>query len=94
MSKSLFFDYYPLFLIIIGTALNLLTLITLYQSRFRDSKKQSIIHYIRAIAVFDILQPARKVFNLHRVLRSLSSGCRGRPWAASSHSSGHEASNL
>ena len=55
MSDSLFFDYYPLSVIIIGTILNLLTLITLCQTPFRDSKKYATVHYMRAIAVFDIL---------------------------------------
>jgi len=47
--------YYPLFLMIVGTMLNFLTFITLCRPSFRDTKKQPIIHYMRAIAIFDIL---------------------------------------
>ena len=47
--------YYPLFLITVGTILNLLTLAVLCRSQFRNTKKQPCMHYMRAIAVFDIL---------------------------------------
>jgi hypothetical protein len=47
--------YYPLFLVILGTILNVLTFFILCQSRFYDRKKQSTIYYMRAIAIFDIL---------------------------------------
>ena len=47
--------YYPLFLIIVGTILNLLTLAVLCRPPFRNAKKQPAMHYMRAIAVFDIL---------------------------------------
>ena len=47
--------YYPLFLITVGTILNLLTLAVLCRSPFRNNKKQPAMHYMRAIAVFDIL---------------------------------------
>ena len=47
--------YYPLFLIIAGTSLNLLTLAVLCRSPFRNTKKQPAMHYMRVIAVFDIL---------------------------------------
>jgi len=54
-TDSLIIAYYPLFLIIIGTILNLLTFIILCQSTFRDSKKSPTIYYMRSIAIFDIL---------------------------------------
>ena len=47
--------YYPLFLIVIGTILNLLTLVVLCRAPFRNAKKQPAMHYMRAIAVVDIL---------------------------------------
>ena len=47
--------YYPLFLIITGTILNTTTLTVLCRSPFRDTKKQPVMHYMRTIAVFDIL---------------------------------------
>ena len=56
MEESLLVAYYPLFLIIAGTLLNSLVLIILYRSSFkRILRKQATIHYMRAIAVFDIL---------------------------------------
>ncbi|CAF1270123.1 unnamed protein product [Adineta steineri] len=54
LTEPLVAAYYPLTLVIIGTLLNLLTLIILCRSTFRDTKKQPIIHYMRAIAIFDI----------------------------------------
>jgi hypothetical protein len=54
-TESLIVAYYPFTLIIVGTLLNLLTLIILCRPTFRDTKKQPIIHYMRAIAIFDIL---------------------------------------
>ncbi|CAF1226666.1 unnamed protein product [Adineta steineri] len=53
-TEHLVTTYYPLVLVIIGTLLNLLTLIIFYRSTFRNTKKQPIIHYMRAIAIFDI----------------------------------------
>jgi hypothetical protein len=53
--NSWFIAYYPLFLVILGTILNLLTFVILCQSKFHDSKKQPTIYYMRAIAIFDIL---------------------------------------
>ena len=47
--------YYPLFLIVVGTILNLLTLAVLCRSPFRNTKKQPSMHYMRTIAIFDIL---------------------------------------
>ncbi|CAF1493930.1 unnamed protein product, partial [Adineta steineri] len=52
LTEPLVAAYYPLALVIIGTLLNLLTLIILCRSTFRDTKKQPIIHYMRAIAIF------------------------------------------
>ncbi|CAF1420667.1 unnamed protein product [Adineta steineri] len=54
-TESLFAAYYPLSLIIVGTSLNLFTLIILCRPTFRDTKKQPIIYYMRTIAIFDIL---------------------------------------
>lgn len=53
--KSLVAAYYSLILIIIGTPLNLLTFIVLCRVSFRDKQLQSIIHYMRSIAIFDCL---------------------------------------
>jgi hypothetical protein len=52
---SLIIAYYPLFLVIIGTILNLLTFIILCQPTFNNKKKLPTIYYMRAIAIFDIL---------------------------------------
>lgn len=52
---SLIVAYYPFTLIIVGTLLNLLTFFILCQSSFKDTKKQPVIHYMRTIAIFDIL---------------------------------------
>ena len=56
-SKSfpLFIIYYPLVLIIIGTFLNLLTLIILCRTSFKNTKKRPTLYYMRAIAILDIL---------------------------------------
>lgn len=53
--ESLFVAYYSLTLIVVGTLLNLLTLFVLCRPVFRNTKKQPVIHYMRAIAIFDIL---------------------------------------
>jgi hypothetical protein len=47
--------YYPLCLVVVGTILNLLTFITLCRAPFRNTKKHPAMHYLRAIAIFDIL---------------------------------------
>ena len=47
--------YYPLFVIIAGTLFNLFTLLILCRPVFRDTSKRPTIHYMRVIAVFDIL---------------------------------------
>ncbi|CAF1312567.1 unnamed protein product [Rotaria sordida] len=54
-SEALIVAYYPFTLIIVGTLLNLLTFIILCRPAFKDTKKQPIIHYMRTIAIFDIL---------------------------------------
>jgi len=54
-TNSLIIAYYPLFLVIIGTILNLFTFIILCQSTFTNNKKLPTIYYMRAIAIFDIL---------------------------------------
>jgi hypothetical protein len=55
MVESRIAAYYPLFLMIVGTVLNFLTFIVLYRPSFKDTKKQPIIHYMRTMAIFDIL---------------------------------------
>ena len=55
MTQSTFVAYYPLALMIAGTILNSLTFIILCQSSFKNTKKQPTIHYMRTIAIFDIL---------------------------------------
>lgn len=54
-SVSIFVPDLPLILIIVGTTLNSLTLFIFCRPPFRDLRKQSAIHYMRVIAVFDIL---------------------------------------
>jgi hypothetical protein len=46
--------YYPLFLVIAGTILNLLTFIVLCRSLFRNVRRHPAMHYMRTIAIFDI----------------------------------------
>jgi hypothetical protein len=47
--------YYTLVLMIVGTLLNLLTFLILCRATFRDVKARPTLHYMRAIAIFDIL---------------------------------------
>ncbi|CAF1012492.1 unnamed protein product [Adineta ricciae] len=54
-AEFLFFSYYPLFLVIAGTTLNILTFVTLCRRMFRDTKKQPVMHYMRTMAIFDIV---------------------------------------
>lgn len=54
-SNSLITAYYPLFLVIVGTILNLLTFVILCLPTFNDGRKQATIYYMRTIAIFDIL---------------------------------------
>lgn len=51
----LFIIYYPLVLIILGTILNLLTLFILCRTTFRNTTKRPTLHYMRTIALLDIL---------------------------------------
>ena len=52
---ALFVVYYPLILIIFGTIFNILTVIILCRTTFRNGDKRSTLHYMRAIAILDIL---------------------------------------
>ena len=47
--------YYALTLIIAGTIFNFLTFIILSRASFRDTKTRPTLHYMRTIALFDIL---------------------------------------
>ena len=53
--QDLFATYYPFAIIIAGTLLNFITLLVLCRPTFHDTKKRPTIHYMRAIAIFDIL---------------------------------------
>lgn len=53
--ESYIVAYYALTLMIGGTLFNLLTLIILSRASFRDTKNRPTLHYMRAIAIFDIL---------------------------------------
>lgn len=53
--ESYIVAYYALTLMIMGTTLNLLTFIILCRSSFRDTKTRPTLHYMRTIAIFDIL---------------------------------------
>ncbi|CAF2831008.1 unnamed protein product [Rotaria sp. Silwood2] len=54
-SESLIIAYYSLILVIIGTLFNFLTFLVLCRSTFRDKQARPIVHYMRTIAIFDIL---------------------------------------
>ncbi|CAF2341275.1 unnamed protein product [Rotaria sp. Silwood2] len=47
--------HYSLILVFIGTSLNIITFIILCRSTFRNTKTKPIIHYMRTMAIFDIL---------------------------------------
>ena len=47
--------YYELCLIIIGTFLNCLTVLIFCRARFRNGDEKPTMHYMRAIAIVDIL---------------------------------------
>ncbi|CAF1333738.1 unnamed protein product [Adineta ricciae] len=53
--EVLIVSYFSLTLVIIGTSLNSLTFIILCRARFRNTKVRPVLHYMRTIAVFDIL---------------------------------------
>ncbi|CAF1394841.1 unnamed protein product [Adineta steineri] len=50
-----FLGYYSLLMIIIGTVFNLLTFIILCQPAFRDTKVRPTLHYMRALALIDLI---------------------------------------
>jgi hypothetical protein len=52
--EDLFVTYYPFTLVIVGTLLNFSTLVILCRPSFQDTNKRPTIHYMRAIAIFDI----------------------------------------
>jgi hypothetical protein len=54
-SKYMFVTYYPFILIIIGTLFNFFTFVVLSLPTFRTISRRPTIHYMRAIAIFDIL---------------------------------------
>ncbi|CAF3669213.1 unnamed protein product [Rotaria sp. Silwood1] len=52
--ESLIVAYYSLTLIILGTSFNTITFIVLCRSSFRDKRAKPTLHYMRAMAIFDI----------------------------------------
>lgn len=54
-SKYHFILYYPLLLVILGTTFNFFTFLILCQSIFKNTKLRPTLHYMRTIALFDIL---------------------------------------
>jgi len=52
---DMYVTYYPLALVIVGTVFNLFTFGIFWRPTFRDTNKRPTIHYMRAIAIFDIL---------------------------------------
>ena len=54
-SEQMFVTYYPLALVIVGTLFNSFTFFILCRPVFRDTDKRPTIHYMRAVAIFDIL---------------------------------------
>ncbi|CAF0873059.1 unnamed protein product [Adineta ricciae] len=54
-TESWIVGYYSLFLTIIGTILNLFSFIILYRAPFRNGNNRGTLHYMRTIAIFDIL---------------------------------------
>ena len=53
--QDLFATYYPFSVIIAGTIFNFITLLVLCRPVFHDTRKRPTIHYMRTIAIFDIL---------------------------------------
>ena len=47
--------YHSLALMIIGTLLNFLTFVILCRKKFRNTRARPTLHYMRAVAIFDIL---------------------------------------
>ena len=54
-TASLFVTYYPFTLVVAGTLFNLMTLAVLCRPSFQDTSKRPTLHYMRAIAIFDIV---------------------------------------
>ena len=54
-TQTLIVAYYALVLVIVGTCLNLLTFVVMYQSNFRQTRTRTTRQYILAISIFDIL---------------------------------------
>ncbi len=52
---DMFVTYYPFTLVIVGTLFNSFTFFILCRPAFQDTGKRPTIHYMRAIAIFDIL---------------------------------------
>lgn len=55
LSEAWIVAHVSLILTVVGTVLNLLTFVILCQSTFRNMKARPTLHYMRAIAIFDIL---------------------------------------
>ncbi|CAF2071788.1 unnamed protein product [Rotaria magnacalcarata] len=54
-TRASFIAYYSLALIIVGTLLNIFTFIILCQPAFKNTAAKPTIHYMRSIAIFDII---------------------------------------
>jgi hypothetical protein len=52
---DLFVTYYPFTLVIVGTLFNFFTCAIFFRPTFRDTNKRPILHYMRAVTIFDIL---------------------------------------
>lgn len=55
ISDLSFLGYYSLVMVILGTILNLLTLSILFRPVFRNTQARPALHYMRTIAVIDLL---------------------------------------
>ena len=54
-TELLIVAYYSLTVTVVGTILNFFTFIILCRSTFRDTRARPTLHYMRTIAIFDIL---------------------------------------
>jgi signal transduction histidine kinase len=52
---DLFVTYYPFTLVIVGTLFNFFTCAIFFRPTFRDTNKRPVLHYMRAVTIFDIL---------------------------------------
>ncbi|CAF2645199.1 unnamed protein product [Rotaria sp. Silwood2] len=52
---ALIVGYYSLTLIIVGTLFNIITLFILCRSKFKSARARPTLHYMRTMAIFDIL---------------------------------------